>query len=61
MGNDAIHPGIFDTDLFSKERAFLPQALILRRQPHAAANMVSGHPSSMDDGEMGKGDRMQDR
>jgi hypothetical protein len=60
MGSDAIHPGVLDSDLLSKELAFLSQALVLLRQPHAAMNVASSHPSSMDDGEMGKGDRMQD-
>jgi hypothetical protein len=58
VGIDAIHPGVLDSDLFSNELAFLPQALILCRQPHAAANVASSHPSGLDDGKMGKGDRM---
>jgi hypothetical protein len=61
MGSDAIHPGIFDTDFLAKERALLYQALVLRRQPNAAANMANSHPSGMDDGEMGKGNRIKDR
>jgi hypothetical protein len=61
MGGDAIHPGIFDTNFLAKERAFFPQALVLRRQPNAAAEMASSHPLGLDDGEMGKGNRMQDR
>ncbi len=61
MGSDAINPGVFDSNFLTKKRALLYQALILCRQPHAAANMASSHPSSMDDGEMGKGDCMQDR
>lgn len=36
-------------------------SIILRRQPHAEADMASNHPTGMDDGKMGKGDRMQDR
>ena len=61
MGGNAIDPGVLDSELFSKEREFLAQALILRRQPHAAADMASSHPSGLGDGEMGKGERMQDR
>ena len=61
MESDAIHPGIFDADFLAKERAFLYQALVFRRQPHAAANVASSHPSGMDDGEMGKGNRIKDR
>jgi hypothetical protein len=61
MGSDIIHPGVLDSDLFSKKRAFLSQALILRRQPNSAADMVSSHPSGMDEGNLGKGSSMQDR
>jgi hypothetical protein len=60
MGSDAIHSGILDADLLAQERAFLPQALILRHQPNAAANMAGSHSAGMDDREMGEGDRMQD-
>ena len=61
MGSDAVDPGVLDSDLLSKEFALFSQALVLRRQPHAAANVASSHPSGMGDREMGKGNRMQDR
>ena len=54
MGNDVIHPGVFDADLISKKCAFLSQALILRCQSHATADVARSHTSGMDDGEMGK-------
>ncbi len=59
MGSDMVHPGVLDADLFSKEFAFLPQTLILRRQSHAAADVAGSHPTGMDNGEMSEGDRMQ--
>jgi hypothetical protein len=34
---------------------------ILRRQPHAAADMASSHPPGLDEGEMVKGDCLKDR
>ncbi|MFP6888963.1 MAG: hypothetical protein VCF07_04280 [Nitrospinota bacterium] len=54
MESDATHPDIFDSDFLTKERAFLYQALVLRRQPNAAANMASSHPSGVGDGEMAR-------
>ena len=41
--------------------AFPLKSLILHRQPNTAADVVSSYPAGMDDGEMGQGDRMQDR
>jgi hypothetical protein len=61
MGSDIIHPGVLDTNLFSQERAFPLKSLILHRQPNTAADVASSYPAGMDDGEMGQGDRMQDR
>ncbi len=61
MGSDAIDPGVLDTNFLAKERAFLLQALVLRRQSNAAANMASSHPSGLSDREMGQGDCMQGR
>jgi len=49
MGSDAIDPGVLDSNLFSKEFALLYQALILRRQAHAAGVMASCHPSCLYD------------